>query len=163
MLIVTAWSVHRCGIRTLRCAFVALCNSHPIWSTKEWSPSNVYLACIFMGNIMCLIILMMWELVTSESMKPRPYFQALNHHLSHFCHLFACYHFYYRITKSPFTIHITCLLPSLRQTIAHIQLTIVLEVFGTQEIYCILIAWPFERRQFQHVPPVDSINLRTFT
>ena len=64
---------------------------------------------------------------------------------SHFCHLFACCHFYYRITKSPFTIHITCILPSLRRTSAPLQLTIVLGVLGTQETSCILIAGLLER------------------
>ena len=67
---------------------------------------------------------------------------------SHFCHLFACCHFYYRIIKSPFTIHITCILPSLRRTSAPIQLTIVLGVLGTQETSCILIAGLVERDIF---------------
>ena len=90
----------------------------------------------FVGSIMCLIMLIIVRVVTSESMKPRPCFQALKHRFSHFCHLFACCHFYYRITKSPFTIHITCILPSLRRTSAPIQLTNVLGVLGTQESSC---------------------------
>ena len=141
MRIVIAWSVHRCGILTLRCAFHSLRNSHPIWSTKEWSPSNVHHACIFVGTIMCLIMLMMLRVVTNESMKPRPCFSKHWYtFFSYFCHLFVCCHFYYRITKSPFTIHITCILPSLHRTSAPIQLTIVLGVLGTQETSCILIA-----------------------
>ena len=90
----------------------------------------------------------MLRVVTSESMKPRPCFQALIHRFSHFCHLFTCCHFYYRITISPFTIHITCILPSLRRTSAPIQLTIVLGVLGTQETSCILIAGLLERDIF---------------
>ena len=139
--------------------FVGLRNSHPIWSTKEWSPSNVNRACVFVGTIMCLIMLMMLRVVTSESVKPRPCFQALNHRCNHSCHLFACFHFYYRITNSPFTIHITCIWPSLHRTSAPIQLTIVLSVLGTQETSCILITGPFERRRFQTLPPTDLLNL----
>ena len=61
---------------------------------------------------------------------------------------FAWCHFYYRIIKSPFTIHITCILPSLRRISAPIQLTIVLGVLGTQETSCILIAGLIERDIF---------------
>ena len=82
---------------------------------------------------------------------------------SHFCHLFACCHFYYRITKSPFTIHITCILLSLRRTSAPIQLAIVLGVLGTQETSCILIAGLLERGYVEPLPPVDSINLGLLT
>ena len=112
---------------------------------------------------MCLNMLMMLRVVTSESMKPRPCFQALLHHFSHFCHLFACYNFYYRITKSPFTIHITCILPYLRRTSAPIQLAIVLGVLGTQETSCILIAGLLERGYVQPLPPLGSINLGLLT
>ena len=74
-----------------------------------------------------------------------------------FSHLFACCHFYYRITKSPFTIHITCILPSLRRTSAPIQLTIVLGVLGTQETSCILIAGLLERDIFDlYLPEFDK-------
>ena len=75
---------------------------------------------------------------------------------SHFCHLFTCCHFYYRIIKSPFTIHITCILPSLRRTSAPIQLTIVLGVLGTQETSCILTAGLLERNIFDlYLPEFD--------
>ena len=45
MLKVTSCSVPRCGIRTLRSAFVALRDLIMFWSLEEWSPSNVYHAC----------------------------------------------------------------------------------------------------------------------
>ena len=76
---------------------------------------------------------------------------------SQFCHLFACCHFYYRITKSPFTIHIICILLSLRRTSAPIQLTIVLGGLGTQETSCILIAGLLERDIFDlYLPEFDK-------
>ena len=67
--------------------------------------------------------------------------------------------FLLQITNSPFTIHITCILPSVRRTSAPTQLTIVLGVLGTQETSCILIAGLFERGYVQPLPSVDSINL----
>ena len=76
---------------------------------------------------------------------------------SHFCCMFACCHFYYRITNSPFMIHITCILPSLRRTSAPIQLTIVLGVLGTQDTSCILIAGLLERDTFDlYLPEFDK-------
>ena len=74
---------------------------------------------------------------TSESMHPRPHFQALQYR---FCArlLFATLMFLFiQIIKHISTIHITLLSPSLRRTSAPIQFSIVLGVLGTQEISCI--------------------------
>ena len=41
------WEIHRCGTQTLRCALVALHNSRPLLTTKEWSSSYAFLACFW--------------------------------------------------------------------------------------------------------------------
>ena len=71
--------------------------------------------------------------------------------------MFACCHFYYRLQIPLVTIHITCILLSLRRTSAPIQLTIVLGVLGTQETSCILIAGLLERDIFDlYLPEFDK-------
>ena len=111
---------------------------------------------------MCLIMLMMLRVVTSESMKPRPFFPSIDTlFLVTFvtCLLAAIF-----IIKSPFTIHITCILLSLRRTSAPIHLTTVLGVLGTQETSCILIVELLERDIFDlYLPEFDKpwdIHLR---
>ena len=98
-------------------------------------------------------MLMLLGVPTSESMKPRPCFQALLHRFSHFCYLFACCNFYYIFILPCFATPITHILPSLRQTSAHIQLLVVLGVLGTQETSCILIAGLLERDHLQPLLP----------
>ena len=74
---------------------------------------------------------------TSESMKHRPCFQALQYR---FCSLFllaTLLFLLFLLQKSIFIIHITLVSPSLRRTSAPIQFAIVLGVLGTQEISCI--------------------------
>src|SRR5664279_4402096 len=67
--------------------------------------------------------------------------------------MLPCCHYYFRLHKSPFTLHITPLLPSRRRTSASIQLPIVLGVLGTQEASCILIAGLLERDTYNlHLP-----------
>jgi hypothetical protein len=74
-----------------------------------------------------------------------------------FCYMFACCHFYFRFIIPCFTIHITCLLTSLRRTSAPIHLTSVLGVLGTQETSCILVAGLLERGTFNlHFPEFDK-------
>jgi hypothetical protein len=51
------------------------------------------------------------------------------------------------------TIHITCILLSLRRTSAPIHLTCVLGVLGTQEIFCIVIVGLLERDSFDLLLP----------
>jgi len=101
---------------------------------------------------------------TSESMIPRPCFQALKHRLLSFCLMFACCHFYFRLQLPLIIIHITCILISLRRTSAPIHLTSVLGVLGTQETSCILIAGLLERDIFDlYLPEFDKpwvIHLR---
>jgi hypothetical protein len=77
---------------------------------------------------------------TSESMIPRPCFQALHTVSFQFCYMFACSNIYFRLHLLLIIITTTCILLSLRQTSAPVDLTSVLGVLGTQETFCIVIA-----------------------
>ena len=81
-----------------------------------------------------------------------------------FCYMFACCHFYFRLQLLLIIIHITCISLSLRRTSAHIHLTSVLGVLGTQETFCIVIAGLLERDSFDlFLPEFDKpwvIHLR---
>ena len=139
-------------LRTLRCAFVALHNSRPLLTTKEWPPSASPLHVLW--EISCdSIMLMLLGVATSESMNPRPCFHHCNTICAHVYHLFACCTFYFRFTNASFAIHITCHLTSLRRTSAPIHLTSVLGVLGTQETSCILVAVLLERDHLQPLLP----------
>src|SRR5664279_4748198 len=81
MLKVIVWGVHRLERRTLRCASVALRKSHPVLIHKKSELGVTITMHAFGGFIMCLIMLLLLRVVTSESMNPRPCFQALKHHL----------------------------------------------------------------------------------
>ena len=61
----------------------------------------------------------------------------------------------FRLQKPISTIHIALVSPSLRQTSAPIQFTIVLGVLGTQETLCYLVAGLFERDHLHPTPPTD--------
>ena len=148
------------GNATLRCAFASY--------TMNWcslSSRRVIQSSIVKRRYLCVQLWYhCWECplvkVWSLGLVSKHWYTVF----SHFCHLFACCHFYYRITKPCFTIHITCILPSLHRTSAPIQLTIVLGVLGTQETSCILIAGLLERDIFDlFLPEFDKpwvIHLR---
>ena len=74
---------------------------------------------------------------TSESMNPRPYFQAFIQRFAHCLPLVTLLFYIFRLQKHISTIHTTLVSPSLRRTSAPIQFAIVLGVLGTQEISCI--------------------------
>ena len=137
MLSVIAWSIQRCGIRTLRCVFVALRNSHPLLIHEKNDLRVTSSLHAFGGNIMSSIMLMLLRVATSEIMKPMTCFHHCNTVCAHVYYLFACCNFYYRFILLCSTTSITRILPFLRRTSAPIQLTIVLGVLGTQEISCI--------------------------
>jgi hypothetical protein len=90
---------------------------------------------------------------TSESMIPRPCFQALNNIYIQFCYMFAHSNIYFRLYLLLITIHITCISLSLRRTSAPIHLTRVLGVLGIQETSCIVIAGLLERDSFDLLLP----------
>jgi hypothetical protein len=101
---------------------------------------------------------------TSESMIPKPCFQALYTIYIQFCYMFACSNIYFRLRLLLIIITTTCISLSLRQTSAPIHLTSVLGELGTQEIFCIVIAGFFERDIFDlFLPEFDKpwmIHLR---
>jgi hypothetical protein len=101
---------------------------------------------------------------TSESMIPRPCFQALHTVSFQFYYMFACSNIYFRLHLLLIIIATTCISLSLRQTNAPIHLTSVLGVLGTQETFCIVIAGLLERDSFDLFLPEFGkpwvINLR---
>jgi hypothetical protein len=68
-----------------------------------------------------------------------------------FCYMFAHIDIYFRLHLLLITIHITCILLSLRRTSAPIHLTSVLGVLGIQETSCIVIAGLLERDNFDYI------------
>jgi hypothetical protein len=85
---------------------------------------------------------------TSESMIPRPCFQALHTVYLLFCYMFAHSNIYFKSHLLLIIITTTCISLSLRRTSAPIHLTSVLGVLGTQETFCIIIAGLLERDSF---------------
>jgi hypothetical protein len=102
---------------------------------------------------MYLIMLPLLRVSTSESMIPRPCFQALNIVYIQFCYMFAGSNIYFRLHLLLIIIHITCISLSLRQTSAPIHLTSVLGVLGTQETSCIVIVGLLKRDSFDLLLP----------
>ena len=92
---------------------------------------------------------------TSESMDPRPHFQALQYRLCSLLLLSTLLFYIFILQKPISTIHITLVSSSLRPTSAPIQCTIVLGVLGTQETLCYLVAGLFERDHLHPTPPTD--------
>ena len=90
---------------------------------------------------------------TSESMIPRPCFQALHTVYLLFCYLFASSNIYFTSHLLLIIIYTTCISLSLRRTSAPIRLTSVLGVLGTQETFCIVIAGLLERDSFDLLLP----------
>jgi hypothetical protein len=101
---------------------------------------------------------------TSESMIPRPCFQALHTVYFLFYYMFARSDIYFRLHLLLIIITTTCISLSLRRTSALIHLTSVLGVLGTQETFCIVITGLLERDSFDlFLPEFDKpwvIDLR---
>jgi hypothetical protein len=98
-------------------------------------------------------MLSLLRVFTSESMIPRPCFQALNIIYIQFCYIFARSDIYFRLHLLLIIITTTCILLSLRRISAPIHLTSVLGVLGTQETFCIVIAVLLERDSFDLLLP----------
>jgi hypothetical protein len=90
---------------------------------------------------------------TSESMMPRPCFQALHTISFQFRYIFACSDTYFRLHLLLIIITTTCISLSLRRTSAPIHLTSVLGMLGTQETFYIIIAGLLERDSFDLLLP----------
>jgi hypothetical protein len=101
---------------------------------------------------------------TSESMIPRPCFQALHIVYFLFCYMFARSDTYFILQLLLIIITTTCISLSLRRTSAPIHLTSVLGVLETRETFCIVIAGLLERDSFDlFLPEFDKpwvIHLR---
>jgi hypothetical protein len=109
---------------------------------------------VSIGSIMLYFL----RVSTSESMIPRPCFQALHTVYFLFCYLFARSDIYSRSHLLLIIITTTCISLSLRRTSAPIHLTSVLGVLGTQETFCIVIAGLLERIALTS-SSLSSINL----
>jgi hypothetical protein len=90
---------------------------------------------------------------TSESMIPRPCFQALHTIYIQFCYMFARSDTYFKLHLLLIIVTTTCISLSLHRTSASIHLTSVLGVLGTQETFCIIIAGLLERDSFDLLLP----------
>jgi hypothetical protein len=90
---------------------------------------------------------------TSESMIPRPCFQALHTVYIQFCYMFARSDIYFRLYLLLIVITTTCISLFLRRTSTPIHLTSVLCVLGTQETFCIVIAGLLKRDSFDLLLP----------
>jgi hypothetical protein len=75
---------------------------------------------VSMGSIMLYLL----RVTTSESMIPRPCFQALNTVYIQFYYMFACSDIYFRLHLLLIIITTTCISLSLRQTSAPIYLQV---------------------------------------
>jgi hypothetical protein len=117
---------------------------YPLENSLEWYSE----VSIYWFNYVILL-----RVYTSESMIPRPCFQALNTIYIQFCYIFAHSDIYFRLYLLLIIITTTCISLSLRRTSASIHLTSVLGVLGTQEIFCIVIAGLLERDSFDLLLP----------
>jgi hypothetical protein len=104
-------------------------------------------------SIYWLNYVILWRVFTSESMIPRPCFQALHTVYFQFCYMFARSDIYFRLHLLLIIITTTCISLYLRRTSTPIHLTSVLGVLGTQETFCIVIAGLFERDSFDLLLP----------
>jgi hypothetical protein len=112
---------------------------------------------VSIGSIMLYLL----SVCTSESMIPRPCFQALRTVSFQFCYMFACSDTYFRLHLLRIITTTTCISLSLCRTSAPIHLT---SVLGIQETFCIIIAGLLERDSFDlFLPNFDKpwvIHLR---
>jgi hypothetical protein len=116
----------------------------PLENYLEWHSE----VSIYLFNYVILL-----KVSTSESMIPRPYFQALNSIYIQFCYMFACSNIYFRLHLLLIIITTIFISLSLRRTSAPIHLTSVLGLLGTQETFCIVIAGLLERDIFDLLLP----------
>jgi hypothetical protein len=104
---------------------------------------------VSIGSIMLYLL----RVSTSESMIPRPCFQALNTVYIQFHYMFAHSNIYFRLHLLLIIITTTCISLSLRRTSAPIHLTSVLGVLGTHDTFCIVIAGLLKRDSFDLLLP----------
>jgi hypothetical protein len=117
---------------------------YPLENSFEWHSEFS----IYWFNYVILL-----RVSTSESMIPRPCFQALNTVYIQFCYMFAHNNIYFRLYLLLIIITTTCISLSLCRTSAPIYLTSVLGVLGIQETFCIVITGLLERDSFDLLLP----------
>jgi hypothetical protein len=117
---------------------------YPLENSLEWHSE----VSIYWFNYVTLL-----RVSTSESMIPRPCFQALNTVYIQFCYILARRDIYFRLHLLLIIITTTCISLSLRRTSAPIHLTSVLGVLGIQGTFCIVIAGLLERDSFDLLLP----------
>jgi hypothetical protein len=152
-------------------AFMVIVWDNLVWVHTEFKECFVALrmisACFPLANYFELhiddsiywfnYVIFVGSVSTSESMIPRPYFQALHTVYLLFCYMFACSDIYFRLHLLLIIITTACISLSLHRTSAPIHLTSVLGVLGTQETFCIIIAGLFERDSFDlFLPEFDK-------
>jgi hypothetical protein len=99
---------------------------YPLENSLEWHIE----VSIYWFNYVILL-----RVSTSESMIPRPCFQALNTVYIQFCYMFARSDIYFRLHLLLIIITTTCISLSLRRTSAPIHLTSVLGVLGHKRLF----------------------------
>ena len=108
------------------------------------------------GRLYDPIMLALLRDCSSESIDPRPHFQALQYHLCSIYQLLPCCFLLFPLQKSISTIITTLVSPSVRRTSAPIQFTIVLGVLGTQETLCYLVVGLFGTIFILRLPWIDK-------
>jgi hypothetical protein len=144
---VIVWDNLVWGHANLEECFVALrmiSVRYPLENSLEW---HIEVSFYWFNYVILL------RVTVSESMIPRPYFQAFNIVYIQFCYMFAHSDIYFRLHLLLIIITTTCISLSLRRTSAPIHLTSVLGVLGTQETFCIVIAGLLERDSFDLLLP----------
>jgi hypothetical protein len=148
VFMVIVWDNLVWGNTNIEECFVALCMISVCYPLEKCFELHIEVI-IYWFNYVIFI----GSVSTSESMIPRPCFQALHIIYIQFCYIFAHSDIYFRLHLLLIIITTACISLSLRRTSAPIHLTSVLGVLGTQETFCIVIAGLFERDSFDLLLP----------
>jgi hypothetical protein len=156
---VTVWDNLVWGNPDFEECFVALCMISVCYPLENCFELHIEVS-IYWFNY----VIFVGSVSTSESMIPRPYFQALHTVYIQFCYMFAPSDIYFILHLLLIIITTTCVSLSLRRTSAPIHVTSVLGVLGIQDTFCIIITGLFERDSFNlFLPEFDKpweIHLR---
>jgi hypothetical protein len=145
---VTVWGNLVWGNANFEKCFVALhmiSVCYPLGNSSEWHSEVSYLFVQLCYLCWECSLVKVWSLGLVSKHWNTIYIQ--------FCYMFAHSDIYFRLHLLLITIHITCILLSLRRTSAPIHLTNVLGMLGTQETSCIVIAGLLERDSFDLLLP----------
>jgi hypothetical protein len=122
---------------------------YPSENSLEWHSEDSYLCVQLCYLCWDCPLVKVWSLCLVSKHWNTIYIQ--------FCYMFARSDIYFRLHLLLIIIYITCISLSLCRTSAHIHLTSVLGVLGTQETSCIVIAGLLERDSFDLLlPEIDK-------